>query len=122
VTRPETAGAPNALENETEAIRQVLERYRQASNALAASAIQKVWPELNREALARAFKRLDEQDVSFQSCRISVNTPEASAVCSGTVRYVPSVGSRSLRVEQREWTFRLGRQSNGWLIERVEAR
>jgi hypothetical protein len=97
----------------------VLERYRTAVNALDAAATQQAWPGVNQRALVRAFERLDEQDVSFQNCRINVNSAEASAVCGGLVRYVPSIGSRSQRVEQREWTFRLRKQDNRWFIEGV---
>ena len=118
-TPPNAAPAASALDIERGAIRQVLERYRTAVSALDAAATQEAWPGVNQRALARAFERLDAQDVSFQNCRINVNSAEASAVCGGLVRYVPRIGSRTQRVEQREWTFRLRRQDSGWFIEGV---
>jgi hypothetical protein len=119
---PNAAPAASAVDIERGAVRQVLERYRTAINALDADAARKAWPGVNQRALARAFERLDEQDVSFQNCRIDVNRVNASAVCGGVVRYVPSIGSRTQRVEQREWTFKLRRQDNGWFIEGVGTR
>jgi len=121
-TPPIPATASSTLETERGTIRQVLERYRNANNALDARGIQDAWPGVNRRALERAFESLYEQNVSFQSCRIDVTTIKAAAVCGGAVRYVPRVGSRTPRVEQREWTFRLERQRNEWLIEGVDTR
>lgn len=121
-TPPNPATASSTLDIERGTIRQVLERYRNANNALDARGIQDAWPGVNRRALERAFESLSEQNVSFQSCRIDVNTIKAAAVCGGAVRYVPRIGSRTPRVEQREWTFRLERQRNGWLIEGVDTR
>jgi len=100
----------------------VLEVYRNAINALDANAAREAWPRVNQRALARAFERLDEQDVSFQNCRIDVNRADALAVCGGLLRYVPRIGSRTQRVEQREWTFQLRRQDERWVIEGVDTR
>jgi len=104
------------------AIRQVLERYRTAINARDANAAQDAWPGVNQRALARAFEGLDEQDVSFQDCRIDVNRAQASAICGGVARYVPRVGRRTERVERREWTFQLRREQSGWFIEGIRTR
>jgi hypothetical protein len=121
-TPPNVAAPASAVEVERSAIRQVLERYRIAIDSLDANATRNAWPGVNQRALARAFERLVEQDVSFQQCRISANSTDASAVCGGVVRYVPRIGRRTQQVEQREWTFHLRRAANEWLIEDVVTR
>jgi hypothetical protein len=61
--------------------------------------------------------------MSFDDCDIQVSeTDRAEAVCSGSARYVPRVGSRTPRVDQREWHFNLVKQRDEWLIGAVEAR
>ena len=100
----------------------MLGRYRTAFNRLDAGAAVAVWPTVNEKTLAKAFERLDDQDVSFESCTIEVGGVHAEAACSGTARYVPKVGSRTPRAEARRWTFILRRASDGWLIDDVNAR
>ena len=117
---PNAAPAASAVDIDRGAVRQVLEVYRNAINALDANAAREAWPRVNQRALARAFERLDEQDVSFRNCRIDVNRADALAVCGGLLRYVPRIGSRTQRVEQREWTFQLRRQDGRWIIEGVD--
>jgi hypothetical protein len=60
--------------------------------------------------------------VSFESCQIDVNDERAEARCKGTARYVPRVGSRTPRVEPREWRFSLVKSRDEWLIGAVDAR
>jgi hypothetical protein len=104
-------------------IQNTLARYRQAFNPLNASAAREVWPTVNERSLSRAFDRLEEQQMSFDDCDIQVSeTDRAEAVCSGSARYVPRVGSRTPRVDQREWHFNLVKQRDEWLIGAVEAR
>lgn len=83
-----------------------------------------MWPTVNERNLSRAFDRLEQQEVSFDNCQINVNnnSERAEATCSGTTRYVPRVGSRTPRVEQRQWRFSLVKSGNEWLIGTVEAR
>jgi hypothetical protein len=77
---------------------------------------------VNEKTLARAFERLEDQDVSFDSCQIEVAAVLAEAVCSGTASYVPKVGSRTPRAEARRWTFSLRKAGGEWLIDRVGVR
>ena len=77
---------------------------------------------MNEKTLARAFDRLEDQDVSFESCKIEVGGVHAEAACTGTARYVPKVGSRTPKAEARRWQFVLRRASDGWLIDHVDAR
>jgi hypothetical protein len=72
--------------------------------------------------LNRAFERLEQQDVSFDGCQIDVHDARAVATCNGTARYVPRVGSRTPRVDRRQWRFNLVKVRDEWLIGAVEAR
>jgi hypothetical protein len=118
-----TAGAATSRrELEARAIQNVLGRYRNAFNSLDASAALAVWPTVNERNLVRAFERLADQDVSFESCDIEIASVVAKAACSGSARYVPKVGSRTPKEEARQWTFSLRKAGDGWLIDRVDAR
>jgi hypothetical protein len=103
-------------------IRNALSRYRRAFNSLDPIATREVWPTVNERTLSRAFERLEQQNVSFDGCQIQINDERAEARCNGTARYVPRVGSRTTRVDQREWRFSLVKQGNEWLIGTVDAR
>lgn len=121
--RPATsAAAAPRRESETRAIEQVLGEYRAAFNRRDAGAAAAVWPTVNEKALARAFDRLDEQAVEFDECRLEIGDDRAQAACRGTARYVPSVGSRTPKVDARQWRFNLGRTAGRWTIVSVEAR
>jgi hypothetical protein len=126
-TPPPPAAAPPAaaaavIDNNTTGIQNTLARYRQAFSALSASAAREVWPTVNERSLSRAFERLEEQQVSFDGCQIQVNNQRAEAVCNGSARYVPRVGSRTPRTERREWRFSLVKVRDEWLIGAVDAR
>jgi hypothetical protein len=117
------AAASAVVENNQSGIQNTLARYRKAFSALNASAAREVWPTVNERSLSRAFDRLEQQDVSFDRCQIEVtNNDRAEATCNGTARYVPRVGSRTPRVDQREWRFNLVKVKDQWLIGAVDAR
>jgi hypothetical protein len=107
---------------ETASIETVLSRYRQAFTALDADAARAVWPGVDARALGRAFDQLVEQQLDFETCFIAVNGARATAGCGGRARYVPKVGSRSVRDEPRQWTFNLQKVNGQWVIERVASR
>jgi hypothetical protein len=125
VAPPASAVAPAAgaavIDTNTTGIQSALTRYREAFNALSASAAREVWPTVNERSLSRAFDRLDEQQLSFDGCQIQVNQERAEAVCNGSARYVPRVGSRTARVERRQWRFSLVKVRDEWLIGAVDA-
>ena len=77
---------------------------------------------VNEKTLARAFERLEYQNLLFESCQIEIGDVLAEAACSGSARYVPKVGSRTPKEEGRRWRFSLRKASGGWLIDRVDAR
>jgi len=113
--------APSKREVDTHAIEAVLGRYRNGFNSLSASSVSAVWPTVDEKNLAKAFERIEDQHVSFDSCEIDIGGVAAQANCRGTARYVPRVGSRTPRDEARRWTFNLRRASDGWVIDRVVA-
>ena len=118
---PPTAAAA-VVDTNTTRIQNTLTRYRQAFSALSASAAREVWPTVNERTLSRAFDQLEEQQLSFDGCQIQVSNERAEALCNGSARYVPRVGSRTPRVERREWHFNLVKQRDEWLIGAVDAR
>ena len=109
-------------ELDARAIENVLGRYRNAFNSLDAGAAAAVWPKVNQKNLAKAFERLDDQDLSFDNCKIEVGGVHAEAACSGTARYVQKLGNRTPKAEAREWRFILRRASDGWVIDSLDAR
>jgi hypothetical protein len=100
----------------------VLNRYRDAFNALDPAAAKAVWPSADTKGLGKAFDRLQEQQMVLDRCNISVIGARAVASCEGTLRYVPSVGSRSSRVQRGRWDFTLHEVGDDWTIETVKAR
>jgi hypothetical protein len=127
VPAPAPAAAPPAAASaaavNTAGIQNTLGRYRTAFNSLDATAVRAVWPTVNERTLSRAFERLEQQHVAFDTCKIDVtNNERAEANCSGTARYVPRVGSRTPRVDARHWRFNLVKVRDEWLIGAVDAR
>jgi hypothetical protein len=113
---PARVAAPEA------AIQTVLSRYRAAYQELDAAAARAVWPSADTKALRKAFDRLEAQELIFDSCAVSVSEAHAVAVCSGTASYVPRVGKKVRRGDQRQWEFELRKADDGWLIDTVSAR
>jgi hypothetical protein len=104
------------------AVRAALDRYREAFNNLDADRAKSVWPAVNEKMLSRAFGQMSSQTFVFDACKVDVNGPLATASCEGRAQYVPKVGSRTARVENRRWTFTLRRDQTAWTIESVDSR
>jgi hypothetical protein len=105
-------------------IRDLLQRYEDAYDHRDVQTAAALWPSLDQRALTRAFASLDRQDVSFDRCDIDVAAAaeRGSAVCVGTVRYVPSVGRGVEKAGRITWTFDLARSGEDWRITRLSAR
>jgi hypothetical protein len=103
------------------AIEGALARYRSAFNALNPRAAQEVWPNVDTRALTRAFDQLKEQRIAFDGCQTDISDIRAEAICTGVTRYVPRIGGRT-QVDRRQWTFRLAKVRDDWMIQSVEAR
>ena len=63
----------------------------------------------------RAFDQLETQEFTFDQCAVDVTGATAVATCRGRAAYTPKVGSRTLRVEARRWTFRLEKMNGVWV-------
>ena len=107
---------------EAAAVRVVLDRYRDAFSSLDASSAKTVWPAVDERMLERAFNQMTMQRFTFDSCSIDVTGAHATASCRGRAQFVPKVGSRTPRVEPRQWTFTLRRAERDWAIESVDSR
>jgi hypothetical protein len=97
-------------------VKTVLDRYAAAYSNLDADAAQRVWPGVNRGALARAFDGLASQRVSLGTCRIDVTGARALARCTGWTTWQPKVGGGEPRTDQRTWTFDLAKAGEAWQI------
>jgi hypothetical protein len=116
------AGSATAVEvDESSLVRDVLRRYQTAYDRLDAGLAHAVWPAVNEAALARAFGDLESQSITFNNCDVRLRADTAAAVCTGSARYTPKVGSREPRVEPRVWNFTLRKRAGGWLIETARA-
>jgi hypothetical protein len=104
------------------AIQTVLSRYQTAYRELDAGAARAVWPSVDTKALRKAFDRLEQQDLTFDSCEIAVSDVRAVASCRGRAWYVPRVGSKGPHDDQRQWEFTLSKVDEAWLIDKVSAR
>ncbi|MGE3707490.1 MAG: hypothetical protein AB7I13_19635 [Vicinamibacterales bacterium] len=102
-------------------MRQVIERYQAAYEALDARSAQGIWPRVNAEALARAFAGLTAQELRFDDCGVDIRGTAALATCRGSVRYVPKIGRQEPRIDARVWTFSLEKQGPQWLIASARA-
>jgi hypothetical protein len=104
------------LKKDEETVRRVLLDYTRAFERLDVQATKAIWPTVDDRALQRAFQQLDGQQLRFASCGVSVSGRDANARCRGDATYRPKVGSRVLRLTEREWTFNLSRDNDRWQI------
>jgi len=102
-------------------VKQTLQRYRTAYEGLDARSAHAVWPAVNETALARAFDGLESQSLNFDACNVTLRGEAAAAICRGTTRYTPKVGSREPRTEPRTWNFTLKKAGTAWTIESARA-
>jgi hypothetical protein len=104
------------LRRQEDIVRGVLLDYTRAFERLDVTAAKAIWPSVDDRALRRAFQQLDGQQLRFASCGVSVSGRDANARCRGEATYRPKVGSRVLRLTEREWTFNLARDNDRWQI------
>ena len=97
-------------------IRDALQRYRRAYNALDARLAHAVYPGVDETALTHAFDGLRSQSLEFEACRRR-DRRVGARICRGQARYVTKIGSREPRAEPRVWTFRLRKDDGDWTIE-----
>jgi hypothetical protein len=97
-------------------VKDVLQRYRSAYQDLSAERAHAIWPEVNEQALQRAFQALESQTLTFEACDVQLRGSSATATCRGTAQYVPKFGSREPRIEPRLWNFTLQKAGESWQI------
>jgi hypothetical protein len=113
-----TAATPAVID----AIQNLVDRYLRALTDLDVEEAKAVWPGVNETALRRVFTSLDEQQFELNGCDIAVAGRSANASCDGVVRYVPKVGSKTMFVQRRRWTFQLRNNNSRWFIDNVQTR
>jgi hypothetical protein len=96
----------------------VLREYSRAYERLDVRATKALYPSVDGRGLQRAFQDLKGQEMRFASCGVSISSSgaDANARCKGDAVYRPKVGSRVVRLTDREWTFSLSRDGGGWQI------
>jgi hypothetical protein len=104
------------LRKQEEIVRRVLLDYARAYERLDVKAAKAIRPSINDRELARAFQQIEEQQVHFSSCGVSITDRDANARCRGKASFRPKVGSRVMRVPKGEWTFSLARHNDRWQI------
>jgi hypothetical protein len=104
-----TSPPPSAL------VRDALAGYAKAYTDLNVGEAVRVWPSVDRTALARAFDQLDSQRISLGICHLEIAGSTAQATCSGAATWKPKVGSGE-RTDPRSWTFALEKAADGWQI------
>lgn len=124
---PASSGPPVTPEAAARAARAtsarlVVDRYRDAFNALDATAVDAFWPGVDRRALKRSFADLESQHLQFGRCDVQLAGARAFASCSGYAEYKRKNGSPEARFEMRHWTFTLGEVKDGWVILGVDVR
>jgi len=120
-SRPSSSMATILRPRDEDLVRGTLQQYRSAYENLDARSAQAVWPRVDGVALQRAFDGLQSQRLTFDDCQVQVRGTIGSAVCHGSARYVPKVGSREPRVEPRVWTFGLRKSGEDWQIDTARA-
>jgi hypothetical protein len=118
---PPPAPAAAAPQNDERLVRAVLGRYEAAYSALDAAAASRVWPTVDRRALASAFDGLQSQTVSLGRCDVRMSGATAQAECRGTARWNPKVGA-GLQSASRQWNFELRNTGGDWIIARATVR
>jgi hypothetical protein len=96
-------------------VRDTLASYTKAYNDLDVNEAARVWPGVDRGALARAFDALDSEQIWLGECRLKIDGSTAQAQCAGTATWKPKVGGGE-RTDPRSWTFELHKAADGWQI------
>jgi hypothetical protein len=107
---------------ESASLASIVRSYERAYDRLDAAAAAALWPSVDERALARAFARLQTQDLEFDNCTFAVSDNEATAQCAGQLQYSRRIGDPSLKRERHVWTIEFVRTGESWHIVRITAR
>ena len=72
--------------------------------------------------LSRAFDSIESQQVYFERCDVQISGSAATAYCGGWMTYVPKVGKKDPRSENRQWDFALQKGAAEWQITTAAVR
>jgi hypothetical protein len=109
------------FEKESTALERVLASYAQAYNRLDVDGAIAIWPSADSRALAKAFARLQQQDLKFENCMFAVSENDGTAQCAGVLQYVRRIGKPTPQIERHVWTIEFARAGEEWRIVRVTA-
>ena len=115
---PDAGTAATALgQKDTEVVLAVLREYSRAYERMDVRATKAVYPSVDDRRLRRAFDDLQEQQVRFASCGVTISSSGAgaNAWCKGDASFRPKIGAPK-HYPNREWTFSLTRDDGGWQI------
>jgi hypothetical protein len=118
VTIPDDERGREALaQKEEEVVLALLQEYSRAYERMDVRATKALYPSVDDRSLRRAFGDLKGQQLHFASCGVAISSSGAgaNAWCRGDATFRPKVGSR-VYLPNREWTFSLGREGDGWQI------
>jgi hypothetical protein len=120
-SRPVEAAAVAASAADQHAVRLALVSYETAYESLNVDATAEVWPNVDKQRLARAFAMLKSQGLEFETCAITVRDVNATVYCRGTLEYVRKVGNPTPLTAEQQWTFKMRRAGGSWKIDDVRA-
>ena len=109
------------FQKESTALERVLASYAQAYNRLDVDGAVAIWPSADSRALAKAFARLQQQDLKFENCLFAVSENDGTAQCAGVLQYVRRIGKPTPQIEHHVWTIEFARAGEEWRIVRVTA-
>jgi hypothetical protein len=111
------APQPAALRrDEKQAVLTVLGGYRDAFSTLDPRAVAAVWPSADLASLQKQFAAIDDQNLEFEQCQVSIVNVRATASCTGVVESGFRPGQRRLRSTRAQWQFTLEKAGSRWLI------
>lgn len=116
------APAEHPHHREAITIRRVIQEYATALGHLDPIAAKRVWPSIDEHALARAFRGLQAQSLTFAECGVTLEGALAQASCLGRATYLPKVGRRRPLSTTGEWRFNLARTDSAWVIQSAAVR
>lgn len=122
VTESRTFEAAPDIQEQTQIVLEVLNRYTRSFETMDVWATKAVYPSVDDRALQKAYRALDSQQVRLSNCGVSIDGPDANARCRGSATYRQKVGSRTVHLNDLEWMFTLSRDDAGWQIVNANVR
>jgi len=109
-----------SVEDHTNAVLDVLNRYEEAYENLDSEALKLAWPSLDVQqlrALERSFSNYQWLEMDIENCNVRVDGSQGTATCQVRRVIKPRAGSR--QTDQRQTTFYLRFDNHSWVIDRL---